>query len=146
VFASSQWLDGIEEVWADIAARGEQSAVITLSPQFFVDRLLKWGLGSAHGAVVTAGAQPDPKLVTTPESKVLITEELMERYGLTDDDCVAYGDSSSDIPLFQRLSNTVAINSSAALREVAAVEYQGSDIREAYAAGRRLLERAESRA
>jgi phosphoserine phosphatase len=139
VFAGSAWLEGVQDVWADIAARGEHSAVITLSPQFFVDRLLKWGLTSAHGAVVEAGVQPDPELVTTPESKVVIANELMQRYGITADDCVAYGDSSSDIPLFEHLRNTVAVNGSDTLRSVAAIEYQGSDIREAYAIGRSLL-------
>jgi phosphoserine phosphatase len=140
VFAGSAWLDGVQDVWADIAARGERSAVITLSPQFFVDRLLKWGVSTAHGAVVQAGRQPEPELVTTPEAKVVIANDLMEKYGITADDCVAYGDSSSDIPLFEHLSNTVAVNGSETLRKVAAVEYHGSDIREAYALGRSLIE------
>ncbi|HTY56899.1 MAG TPA: hypothetical protein VMB26_16960, partial [Candidatus Binataceae bacterium] len=51
-FASTSWISGIEEVWADIADRGEHSAVITQSPQFFVDRLRAWGVGTARGAVV----------------------------------------------------------------------------------------------
>jgi phosphoserine phosphatase len=146
VFEGTAWLEGIKDVWADIARRGEHSAVITLSPQFFVDRLLPWGLGSAHGAVVYAGQEPDPALVTTPESKVVIADELMQKYGVAKDDCVAYGDSSSDVPLFGHLTNTVAINASESLSAVAAVTYSGHDIREAYAAGRSLLDRTRSRA
>jgi phosphoserine phosphatase len=141
VFAATAWLDGIEDVWADIAGRGEHSAVITLSPQFFAERLLRWGVSSAHGAAVEAGVQPDPQLVLTPESKVAVAEELLERYGLADEDCVAYGDSSSDVPLFGRLPNTVAVNGSDKVREVAAITYEGSDLRDAYAAGRTLLSR-----
>lgn len=140
VFRATAWIEGIEEVWADIAKRGEHSAVITLSPQFFVDRLRHWGLGSAHGADVQAGVRPDPKLVLTPATKVDVAEELIDQHGVSLDDCVAYGDSSSDIPLFERLPNTVAVNGTDALRKVATVAYDGSDLREAYAAGRALLD------
>jgi phosphoserine phosphatase len=139
VFAASGWIDGIEDVWADIARRGEHSAVITLSPQFFADRLVRWGLGVAYGAGVEAGVAPDPALVMTPASKVTVAIELMARFGLGEEDCVAYGDSASDIPLFELLSNTVAVNATPELREVAAVAYDGGDLREAYAAGRSLL-------
>ncbi len=140
VFQGTAWMDGIQDVWADIAERGEHSAVISLSPQFFVDRLLPWGLGSAHGA----GVHPDTplyrQLVLSPEGKVIIVSELLERYGLSEDDCVAYGDSSSDVPLFQRLRHTVAVNGTASVRDVAVVRYDGSDLREAYALGRALLD------
>lgn len=145
VFAGSAWVDGIEEVWADIAARGEHSAVITLSPQFFADRLLHWGLGSAHGAQVNAGVAPDPALVLSPESKVDVTEHLRRRYGVDIEDCVAYGDSSSDVPLFRRLRHTVAVNATHSLREIAAISYDGGDLREAYAVGRGLLDRTRAR-
>jgi phosphoserine phosphatase len=142
VFRITPWIDGVAAVWRDIAERGEHSAVITLSPQFFADRLLDWGVGSTHGAVVEAGVVPDPELVLTPDSKPGIAMELLERYGLDEDDCVAYGDSSSDVPLFQMLRNTVAVNGTESVKEVAAVVYDGSDLRDAYAAGRSLLERA----
>ena len=140
VFAASGWLDGVSEVWADIARRGEYSAVITLSPQFFADRLLAWGVTSAHGAGVHADVVPDPELVLTPAMKVTVAESLMDRHGVRDDDCVAYGDSSSDMPLFERLRNTVAVNGSPSLREVAARHYEGDDLRGAYRAGRELLD------
>lgn len=139
VFAGSGWLDGVQEVWRDIAARGERSAVITLSPQFFADRLLAWGVGSAHGAGVQAGAMPDPARVMTPAMKLTVAEELMARYGVSAGDCVAYGDSSSDVPLFDRLRNTVSVNGTEALRVIAARSYEGSDLRGAYRAGRELL-------
>lgn len=142
VFAGARWIDGVAEVLADIAQRGEHSAVITLSPQFFAQRLLRWGVTSAHGAQVHAGEVPEPALVLTPDSKVDIARELMERYAVDEADCVAYGDSSSDIPLFRSLRNTVAVNGSDGARAAAAVAYDGGDLREAYAAGRRLLQRS----
>ena len=145
VFSASGWLEGVPEVWADIARRGEYSAVITLSPQFFAERLLAWGVSSVHGAGVYADVVPDPELVMTPAMKLTVAEGLMDRYGLGDEDCVAYGDSSSDMPLFERLPNTVAVNGSPALREVAARHYEGADLCGAYRAGRELLDRATER-
>jgi phosphoserine phosphatase len=140
VVECSPWLEGVRDVWADIASRGEHSAVISMSPQFFVDRLLQWGAGSVHGAEVHPDVVLEPALVLTPERKVRIVEGLLERYGLSHDDCVAYGDSSSDKPLFAELSHTVAVNASASLRELAAVAYEGGDLREAYALGRALID------
>ncbi len=142
-FAACTWLSGVREVWADIRARGEHSAVITLSPQFFADRLLEWGVESVHGALVRAGVRPDPRDVLTPMSKVLVADHLRSRYGLKREDCVAYGDSASDLPLFGALPNSVAVNASESARRVAAASYDGGDLRGAYAAGRRLLEQRE---
>ncbi len=145
VFAASGWLEGIADVWSEIAARGEHSAVITLSPQFFADRLLDWGVGSAHGAGVRAAEVPDPALVMTPAGKVTVAKTLMDRYGLGPDDCVAYGDSASDIPLFERLTHSVAVNGSPALRAIAARHYEGQDLRGAYRLARGLLDPSDLR-
>ena len=139
-FSATSWISGIDRVWADIAQRGEHSAVITQSPQFFADRLLAWGVGSVRGAGVQAGVAPDPRLVITPENKVAIAFELMKQHGVTSDDCVAYGDSSSDVPLFQELSRTVAVNATPALRKIAATVYDGDDLWGAYLVGRALLD------
>ncbi len=116
--------------------------MITLSPQFFADRLLALGLHEAYGAEVPAGGEVVAERVLTPESKVYIATELLERLGLGADDTVAYGDSSSDVPLFEVLANTVAVNGSESLAERAAVTYRGNDLRAAYALGRELLDGA----
>jgi|GEM_PF-879437 len=145
VFAGSAWLEGIEEVWRDIDARGERSIVITMSPQFFAEKLRGLGLHEAYGAGVLAGGEVVPERVLTPEMKVYIATEVLERLGLGAADTVAYGDSSSDLPLFEILDNTVSVNGSEALAEHAAVAYRGNDLREAYALGRALLEPGPAR-
>lgn len=138
IFAKTPWQKNIPKVFDDIAARGEHSAVITLSPMFFATKLLRWGLTTAHGAEVFGGESPDPEVVLSPESKVHIARRLIRDYGVSASDCIAYGDSASDIPLFEILPNTVAINASAALRKLSTACYDGDDIWEAYLIGRAI--------
>jgi phosphoserine phosphatase len=138
-FERSAWIGGIADVWRDIADRGEHSAVISMSPDFFVQRLTRWGLEIGHGCPITLGAPFEASTMVGPETKAEIATDLMRHYGLTVDDCVAYGDSASDIPLFRALRHTVAVNATESVRELAAVGYDGDDLRQAYSAGRALL-------
>lgn len=140
VFHKSPWRRNIAKVFDDISSRGEFSAVVTLSPQFFVEHLRGWGATSTHGAGVYVNRALDPAMVTTPEQKVDIAQTLMRVHGIAPADCVAYGDSASDIPLFSVLSNTVAINGSQRLKALAAASYEGDDIWAAYQIGRSLAD------
>ncbi|MCO5969028.1 HAD family hydrolase [Actinoallomurus soli] len=141
-FAASPWLARIEDVCADIRERGERSVVITMSPDFFARHLLDLGFDEVIASRFPALPlrEPlDPANVLTPEDKVRIVDELCERYGLSHARCVAYGDSMSDAPLFRRLTRTVAVNADHHLAELAALDYRGDDLHEAYALGRTLL-------
>jgi phosphoserine phosphatase len=141
-FAAGRWLTGIADVCADIRRRGERSAVITMSPDFFATHLLAWGFDD----VVASRFPPppfrsavDPAAILTPADKVRVVEELRQRYGVERSRCVAYGDSMSDAPLFRHLDATVAINADAHLEPLAATDYRGDDLTEAYALGRSFL-------
>jgi phosphoserine phosphatase len=140
VFASSPWINGIETVLRDIDRRGEVSAVISMSPSFFVERLCGVGLHCAFGAGVRLREPEAPVDVLVAEDKVTIVDRLLVDLGLTPEDCVAYGDSSSDVPLFEKLPNTVAVNASQRVRELARTTYQGGKLGEAYRLGRTMLD------
>ncbi|RLV01395.1 hydrolase [Streptomyces griseocarneus] len=134
-FEGAPWLDGIEEVWADIRARGERCAVISLSPNFFVDRLLAWGADATHGSHWPAPPfrEPiDPAKILSAGAKVRVADELCARYGLSRADCVAYGDSMSDTELFAAVPVSVAVNADHHVRDVAVHAYTGTDLRAAY--------------
>jgi phosphoserine phosphatase len=141
-FDRAPWIDGVREVFADIAERGEHSVVISQSPEFFVRRLIRWGAGAAYGAGVQPGGRAEAGMLLTVEDKVTIATAIMAERGLTTGDCVAYGDSTSDELLFRRLPHTVSVNGKPAIRALAAVDYRGDDLREAYAAARALLDAA----
>ncbi|MGP8300469.1 HAD family hydrolase [Streptomyces inhibens] len=134
-FEGAPWLAGIQEVWADIRARGERCAVISLSPSFFVERLLAWGADAAHGSrwpAVPIRQQVEPAGILSPAAKVRIADELCTTYGLTRADCVAYGDSMSDTELFAVLPQSVAMNADHHVSDLASYAYVGRDLREAY--------------
>lgn len=138
-FAAAAWIDGVAEVFADIRARGEHVAVISQSPHFFVRRLERWGAHRTFGSDVVPGRPPTTESLLTVQDKVDITLTLLAELGLSEEDCVAYGDSRSDVLLFDRLARTVGVNPTEVLRDRCATVYVGLDLREAYALGRELV-------
>ncbi|GAB3004298.1 HAD-IB family phosphatase [Amycolatopsis acidiphila] len=146
-FVAAAWIEGVPEVFEDIVRRGEHIAVISQSPHFFVRRLQGWGAHHTFGSQVLPGRPTTQDLLLTLQDKVDIALRLLDELRLTETECVAYGDSTSDTLLFDRLTHTVGVNCNANLRERAAVCYDGDDLREAYALGRSLMDtRASSEA
>jgi phosphoserine phosphatase len=142
VAAGAPWIGGLDEVLADITARGEASMLITMSPEFFARHLYSRGVDVVRGATYPPfplGAPVDPAGLLTPADKVHLAEAERARRGLAARDCVAYGDSTSDEPLFAHLANSVAVNAAPRIEAAARVSYRGEDLREAYAHGRALL-------
>ncbi|WP_395361644.1 HAD family hydrolase [Streptomyces sp. YH02] len=135
-FEGAPWLLGIREVWADIRARGDRCAVISLSPNFFVERLLDWGADAAHGSQWPTVPFTEPihrPGILDALAKVRIARELCAEYGVDPAHCVAYGDSMSDAELFAIVPDTVAVNADHHLDGLARHSYTGGDLREAYA-------------
>ncbi|MFC4501223.1 MULTISPECIES: HAD family hydrolase [Streptomyces] len=134
-FEAAPWLARIREVWAEIRSRGEYCAVVSLSPSFFVEKLTGWGAHAAHGSRFPAipFTEPvDPGGVLNAAAKVVIADRLCAEFGLTRDDCVAYGDSGSDKDLFGAVPVSVAVNADHRLVSVATHSYTGKDLWDAY--------------
>ncbi|NHB97644.1 HAD family hydrolase [Photorhabdus stackebrandtii] len=135
IFHASPWIEGIKEVFGDIRAKGEISMVITLSPDFFARHLRKFGVDTVVASNFPAlpFCKPvDPQQILTPESKLQIVKKYTQKYGLNLQTCIAYGDAGSDIPLFNALTNTVAINGTDKICEIALMHYEGNDLWEPY--------------
>ncbi|MGL4611163.1 MAG: HAD hydrolase family protein [Trueperaceae bacterium] len=69
-----------------------------------------------------------------PEDKPLIASQIAERNAIHLSSCVAFGDSLSDVPLFEQVGCAVSVNGDEHLRELADVFYIGSSMYEAYCA------------
>ncbi|MEV4944494.1 HAD-IB family phosphatase [Streptomyces sp. NPDC053755] len=135
-FEGAPWLSGIREVWADIRAQGDRCAVISLSPDFFVERLLDWGADATHGSRWPAVPFTQPihrPGILNAKAKVDIAHRLCAEFGVPLEDCVAYGDSMSDAALFAVVPETVAVNADHHLADLSRHSYTGADLREAYA-------------
>lgn len=146
VVVGAPWIDGIGDVCADIAGRGERSMLVTMSPDFFAEHLREFGIdvvAASRFPPLPFAAPIDPTGILEPADKVRLTERELASRGLSRRDCVAYGDSMSDLPLFSELENTVAVNADDALEQVATFAYRGDSLVDAYALGRRLLDRRQ---
>ena len=147
-FAAAPWIAGIREVWAEIRRLREHSLLITMSPDFFARLLLDLGVDE-----VRASSFPDPPfrtaldpdLILTPADKVRISAGVLARLGLTWDQCIAYGDSLSDGPLFGVAGTAVSVNGDQHVAELATVSYRGDDLVAAYRLGRQAAARPPER-
>ncbi|MFF1261392.1 MULTISPECIES: HAD family hydrolase [unclassified Streptomyces] len=134
-FEGAPWLTGIRETWAEIRARGEYCAVVSLSPSFFVERLTGWGAHAAYGSrfpAVPFTEPVDPSGVLSAAAKVKIADRLCEQFGVSRADCLAYGDSLSDVELFGAVPVSIAINADQHVATLATHSYVGRDLWEAY--------------
>lgn len=134
-FEGAPWLDRIREVWAEIRRRGDYCAVVSLSPSFFVERLVGWGAHAAYGSrfpSVPFTEPVDPAGVLSAAAKVRIADRLCGEFGVTRAECVAYGDSSSDRDLFGAVPISVAVNADHHLSAISTHSYAGKDLWEAY--------------
>nr|WP_184080786.1 HAD-IB family phosphatase [Nocardiopsis mwathae] len=112
-FRDGPFLDGIADVCGDIRAQGGRSLVITMSPDFYAERLLDFGFDEVVASRFPAlpfTEPPVPENILTPADKPRIVEEVLRRTGIAREQCVAYGDSMSDAPLFRHLAHSVAVN------------------------------------
>lgn len=140
-FADAPKLNHIAEVVSDIIRRGEHGVVITMSPNFFARYFIAIGLEVLASTFppLPLTTELDETAILVPEDKPRLVAELCRKYALGFNDVLAYGDSWSDIPLFQQAARSVAINAEDAVRELATVEYQGYDLLSAYDMIRRHL-------
>jgi len=134
-FEGAPWLESIREVWEEIRQAGDYCAVVSLSPSFFVERLIGWGAHAAFGSrfpAVPFTEPVDPSGVLTAAAKVEIADRLCGEFGVAREDCIAYGDSLSDTDLFAAVPISVAVNADRHLSGLATHSYMGGDLWEAY--------------
>ncbi|MFI9170582.1 HAD family hydrolase [Streptomyces lincolnensis] len=134
-FDGAPWLARIREVWEEIRRTGDYCAVVSLSPSFFVERLLGWGAHAAYGSrfpSVPFTEPMDPAGALNAAAKVQIADRLCAEFGVARADCVAYGDSLSDKDLFAAVPLSVAVNADRHLAGLSTHSYLGMDLWEAY--------------
>ncbi|MBY4574892.1 HAD family hydrolase [Gordonia paraffinivorans] len=139
VFSAAPWIGHLRTVFDDIASRGEIAIVVSMSPLFFVERLIGWGARAVFASHNPIGGPFDESLILEDGDKVAIVQRYAHETGIDSGRVVAYGDSYTDIPLFRSGVASVAVNGSDAVEALAVHRYRGDDLRKAYALGRSLL-------
>lgn len=139
-FAAAPLLANVREVLADIHARDERACLITLSPDYFAERFLELGFDAVYASGFPRDAQTplDESRILDVASKPVLAAEFCAQHGLRLDEAIAYGDSMSDVLLFEQVAIRIAVNADHHLADRADVAVSGTDLLPAYEAARRL--------
>jgi phosphoserine phosphatase len=145
-FAGAPVLDHLRVVLADIHARDERACLITMSPDYFAEQFLDFGFDAVFASrFPRAAATPlDESAILSPEDKPTLAARFCAEHGLAMEHAIAYGDSMSDVFLFEAVGLRVSVNGDHHLAERSDVAIQGTDLLPAYRAARALADGAAS--
>jgi phosphoserine phosphatase len=141
-FEAAPKLRHIQTTVDALKERGDRAVVITMSPDFFVAHFADYGFDEVVGSRFPAlpfGGALDRDGILTFADKPRLVRALCERFGIAMVDVVAYGDSQSDVPLFEVAGASVAVNADDHVSGLASTSYRGDDLLEAYRLGLRAL-------
>jgi phosphoserine phosphatase len=141
-FEAAPLLANIPEVLADINERGEKACLITMSPAYFAEHFLAFGFDAVHASrfPVDLDVPLDETAILHPADKPRLAAAFCEQHGLRLDEAIAYGDSMSDVPLFEQVGFRIAVNADHHLDDRADVAIDGPDLLAAYRAARALVD------
>jgi phosphoserine phosphatase len=145
-FANAPLIDNVEAVLRDIRARGERACLLTLSPDYFAELFLPLGFDAVYSSTFPRDARVpfDPGKILSAEDKPRLARVFCEAYGLRLEEAVAYGDSISDVLLFEAVGYRISVNGDYHLRDRCDIEVRGNDLYDAYRAARRYIDRLEA--
>jgi phosphoserine phosphatase len=141
-FAAAPVLANVREVLADIHARDERACLITMSPLYFAERFLDFGFDAVFASRFprTLDEPLDETAILTPRDKPRLAEAFCAEHGLRLSEAIAYGDSMSDVFLFDEVGVRISVNGDHHLADRVDVAVEGTDLLVAYRAARGLVD------
>jgi phosphoserine phosphatase len=141
-FEAAPLLANIREVLADIHSRRERACLITLSPDYFAEQFLDFGFDAVFASRFPRDAATplDETAILHPRDKPKLAARFCAEHGLALADAIAYGDSLSDVFLFDAVGFRIAVNGDHHLAERADIAVEGTDLLPAYQAARELCD------
>ena len=135
-FEATPKLANIQAVTNLIRRGGGKSCLITMSPDFYANLFYEYGFDFIGASQFPRGPHEEiqRERILNPKDKATLVQAWCGQLGFELSQCVAFGDSMSDYPLFQELEHTVSINGDARLRDLARYHYEGSDLHAAFVA------------
>jgi phosphoserine phosphatase len=141
-FAAAPVVANIREVLADIRRRDERACLITMSPDYFAEQFLDFGFDAVFASRFPRSTQTplDESAILNPEDKPRVAAQFCAEHGLAMKDAIAYGDSMSDVFLFEEVGVRVSVNGDHHLAERSDIAVKGTDLLPAYRAARELCD------
>jgi phosphoserine phosphatase len=127
-------IQNIPEVLAHISKEGNISCLMTSSPHFFANLFYDYGFNYVFSSQMLNLAKGSLHIekILKPEDKPLFAEHLCSKLALDYKASIAFGDSMTDVPLFQSLHHTISVNGDERVRPYAKHHYEGMDLMHAY--------------
>jgi len=127
-------LNNIREVLKRIMDEGNVSCLVTASPNFFADHFYDYGFDNIFASRPFSLNEDHftPEHIIFPKDKPVIVKQLCEKLQIPFEQTVAFGDSLTDVPLFQSLKHTISVNGDHHIKDHAKHYYTGMDLMEAY--------------
>lgn len=141
-FTAAPKLRNIKKTVDTLHEAGDKAVVLSMSPDFFVRHFSDYGFDAAVGSRFPSlpfVEALDHSGILTFDDKPRIVLDLCREFGIDLSHVVAYGDSQSDVPLFEVAGTSVAVNADHHVSGLATVSYHGGDLYEAYCIGREAL-------
>ena len=140
IFENAPKLKGLEACLRDIRKNGDYSCLITLSQDFFAEHFKEYGMDYVYSTPYPPNHENVENLkCLTAEDKRTLVLELCRKLDIHSEDCVAFGDSLGDLPLFETVGYAMAINPLKELSKYVALTYRGNSILEAYRAIKKYI-------
>jgi phosphoserine phosphatase len=128
------WIDGIGETVADLHAAGVHVALATVTWRAAAQSVAaRFGFDECCG---TEMATSDGRLLGSvsrhfdAEDKAAFAEEVCVRRGVSPSQAAAVGDSRSDLPIFERVGFSIALNADGPARAAATTTLDSDDLRD----------------
>jgi phosphoserine phosphatase len=139
-FAAAPVLANVREVLADIRARDERACLITMSPHYFAEQFLDYGFDAVFASRFPRDPETplDESAILHPQDKPRLAEAFCAQHGFALGDAIAYGDSFSDVHLFDEVGIRISVNGDHHIADRADIAVEGTDLLVAYRAAREL--------
>lgn len=126
-------IDGIDAIVDTLRERGVASLLCTVTWSFAAEEFCR-----RHGFVKSSGTEvdlePDGRLTGRVRrhfdewDKLEFVRSYCAEAGVALEDCIAIGDSRSDVPLFEAVGFSIAINATEQAREAASITLNTDDL------------------
>lgn len=132
-FLESPKINNIKQALKKVMSEGGVTCLITSSPEFFAHHFYEYGFEYIFASKPFNLVEREftPQHLLHAKDKPVLAKELCQKLDLAFHDAIAFGDSLSDVPLFQALSHTVSVNGDSHVKDYAKHHYQGMDLMDA---------------